>query len=554
LRSSQRAILIILVLTFCAGCGSTFRSDFLKEASNKGWSEKQRKAASADAYTYFLTTLAENKDKSQELLADTKNVTTTVALPTIKYSLLGLDRLVERIDQWLEDFDLLLGYKLPEEVKYVDIFGLRPSLAYDEKVMMAVRARVKAAELDINFKALLGQIPAEFAKIDHLTGYSIRRIFGAKNPLDTFKFNVDQIDEARKSGSLKQIENYRLQVDRKFDHKDQDPNNPEDQNAYIWFASKQDIEIFNYKILSNEKPKDNVGNYIEGFRWVNGKKESRPCLKVFMLSGEDSDSVMVIDTKKEGEPGFGLPDFVEKKDDPVSAKDLIHDEDLIQRLFESRKENKRVPPKNVPIYVEIARAENLIDVWETSTDKVKGFVVPFSYKNKIGSNYNIRIELSRPNIEVTTSESAEPNMSAVFKYIKKEWTDGTRFKSSMGDVVEYYKAKAPYDTMKLLSARVLVSERPESTKRILLIKEDGSTENGFVKPGINKYTDDKPVAVMYTEGERRYVIRRTPGSSVFNKKMELSTEVSEDTGVYVDSNESEYGPAVDRSKVQHFDF
>lgn len=547
--------MFLFSLVFCVGCGSSFRSDFLKEASEKGWSEKQRKAASADAYTFFLLKATENKDKNQELLADTSNSTNTIPLSSIRYDLLSLDRLVQRIDQWLEDFDLLLGYKLREEVKYVDIFGLRPSLAHEEKVMMAVRARVRAAELDNIFKAMLGQIPAEFAKIDHLNGYNIKKIFGPKDPLDTFKFNVDQIDEARKSGTLKQIEHFRLQVDRKFDHKDQDPNNLEDKNAYIWFGSKQDIELTNYKILFGDKPKDNIGNYIEGFRWVDGKKESRPCLKVFMVSGEDPDSVLVIDTKKEGEPGFGLPDFIEKKEGSIDAGDLIHNEELIDKLFEGRKENKRVPPKEVPIFVEIARAENPIDVWETATDKNKGFVVPFNYKNKIGSNYNIRIEMAKPTVDLATSEGSEPSISTVLKYVKKEWTDGTRFKPSLGSVVEYYKAKAPYENMKLLSARVLAGDRPESTKRILLVKEDGSTENGFVRPGKNKYTEDKPIAIMYTEGEKRYVIKRTAGSPVFNKKMELSTEVVEDTGVYKDSSESEYGPSHDRDgRVPHFEF
>ncbi len=532
--------LLAVLAFFCAGCGGpAFRPEIIVEANEKGWSEKQRKAASAYAYTFFLASQEENKDKSPDLFGDNETKA-KLAFATIKYNLLSLDRLVTRIDQWLEDFDLLLGYSMPEEVKYVDTFGLRATLAHDEKVMKAVRARVQASLLDRNFKAMLGQLPAEFADIDCLNGYNIRTIFGPKNPLDSFKFNVDQIDEARKAGTLKQIEHCKMEVTRKFDHKEQDPNNLKDGNAYIWLSNSQELELSTYKIIYNDKPKDNIGNYIEGFRWNNGKREGRPCLKVFMLNSEDPSPILVIDTKREGEPGFGLPDFVEKRAEPVSAQELIHDENLIGRLFKIRKENKRVPPKSVQIYVEIAKSEEPIDVWETAIDKNLGFVVPFRYRNTIGSNFNVRVELSRMNIGNANPDPIDIAMSVTIKHIKKEWTKGTRFESSLGSVVEYYKAKPPYDKMKLLSLNVVAFE---STKKLSLVKEDGSTETGFVKPGHSKYIEDNPIAILYTEGEKRYIIKRTSSSGVFDKRKELSTEVPEETGVYEDSGntDSPYG-------------
>ncbi len=532
--------LLAILAIFCDGCGGpTFRSEIVAEAKKKGWSDKQSKAASAYAYTFFLANQEEKKDKSQDIFGDNE---TKAKLPfsTIKYNLLSMERLVTRIDQWLEDFDLLLGYSMPEEVKYVDIFGLRPTLIHDEKVMKAVRARVQAALLDRNFKAMLGQLPAEFAKIDSLGGYNIKAIFGSKSPLDSFKFNVDQIDEARKAGTLKQVEHCKLEVSRKFDHKERDPNNLQDSNAYIWLSNSQELELSSYKVIYNDKPKDNVSSYIEGFRWNNGKRENHPCLKVFILNPEDPSPVLVIDTKREGEPGFGLPDFIEERVQSVSAQDLIHDENLIGRLFEIRKENKRVPPKDVPIYVEIAKFEEPIDVWETSADKKNGFVVPFRYRNAIASNFNIRVELSGMNTDNAVSDPIDVSMSATIKYIKKEWTGATRFEASLGAVVEYYKAKSPYDKMKFLSLKVIAFE---STKKLSFVKEDGSTELAFIKSGQCKYMEDKPIAILYTEGEKRYIIKRTSGSELFDKRKELSVEVAEETGVYEDSGntDSPYG-------------
>lgn len=538
---SKIFVFLFALMILSTGCGDdAFRPNVLNQASQKGWSEKQRKAAAADAYLFFLKSEnKENKTKGGDLLAPT-DTRVSVPLPTIKYNLLTLPRLVARIDEWLEDFDVLLSYNVPEEVKYVDTFGLRESLTQDEKVMKAVRARVRAAELDRMFKTLLGQVPSEFARIDCLNGYNIRSIFGTKSPTETFRFNVDQIDEARKAGTLKPIETSRVSVTRKFDHKIRDPSNPGDNNAFVWVPSDQELELTTHKILYSEKPKDNAGNYIEGYRWNGGRRESLPCLKVFMVSTDDPSSVLVIDTTREGQPGFGIPDFVEERERSLGVTDLIHDQELIGKLFEVKTENRRIPPKTPKIYAEIARAENPIDVWEDAPDKTRGWVVPFHYKNPVGSNYNVRLELSKPDLEISADTGAmdTPSISRNFKYLKKEWTNGERYEPSLGQVVEYYQVKPPYDKMKLMSARVMVSE---STKKLLLTKEDGSTETVFVKPGSNKITEDRPIAILYTEGEKRYVIKRAATGALFDKRKELSTTTVERTGVYIGDDLEDFG-------------
>ncbi|MBI5140540.1 MAG: hypothetical protein HZA94_03800 [Candidatus Vogelbacteria bacterium] len=544
---SKTIVLLIVSILFCTGCGDSFRGGVLDRAKTKGWAEKNRKAAAAHAYQYFLKTTNEGRENSSDILANT-DTNVNVPLPKIKYNLLSLDRLVKIIDQWLEDFDTLLGYNDPKEVKYVDTFGLRPSLTQDEKVMKAVRARVKAAELDRQFKSLLGQVPREFMRIDCLNGYNIRSIFGTKSPSETFKFNVDQIDEAKKAGTLKQIESSRFNVSRRFDHKISDPNNPGDSNAFVWVASSQELELTNYKILYSDRPKDNGGNYIEGYRWNNGKRESLPCLKIFMIGTGDGSAVFVIDTKQEGQPGFGVPDFVEERDSSVSVMDLMRDKALIGRLFEVRPEQKRIPPKNPSVYVEIASADKPIDVWEAAPDKAKGWTVPFHYQNPLASNYNVRVEMSKPDLGTSLDTSTDFSLSRTIKYIKKEWTNGDRFEASLGQVVEYYQAKTPYDKMSLVSVRVMASE---DTRKLLITRDDGSTETVLVKSGQNKITEDRPIAILYTEGERRYVIKRSNGSKVFDKKRELSLTTPEKTGVYF-SEEAEYRSGDMRSGPRPF--
>ncbi len=508
--------MLLTFTIFFTGCSETsFRSTILTEAKKKGWTKKQSKVAAAYAHAYFLNSLETSGEKNDDPLSDT-DTKSLLKLPKIKYNLLDLDRVIIKIDQWLKDFDILLGYSMPEEVKYVDTFGLRPSLDHDEMVMRAIRARVKAVILDRKFRTMLGQVPIESAETNCAGGYNVSDLFGPKNLLDSFKFNFDQIDEARKVGVLKLIEYIKIQISRTFDHKERDPNDLKDDNAFIWIPINQEIEISNFKIINSDRPENNIGNYIEAYRYNNGKKESRPCLKVFMPKSEKPNSVLVIDTKKEGDAGFGLPDFVEERSAPVNVNDLVRDQALIDRLFDSQKEKKRIPPKNISVYVEIAKSENPIDVWEKTKDIVKGFVVPFKYSNPLGSNYNIRIQLNK-----------------TITYFKKEWTNGNRFEPTLGEVVECYKAKPPYDKLKFISAKVVASE---DTKRVLFTKEDGSTEEGFINPGKNRFIEDKPTAIFYSEGEKRYVIKRSSDSLTFDKKKELSTNVIEKTGVYGDDN------------------
>lgn len=527
----SKLLSLLVTIMLIVGCGdNSFKSTILSKAKEKGWSEKQRKAALADSYTYFLRNAEVDTDidKNNDLLAEV-DTRSTVALPFVRYNLLSLDEVLAKLDQWLGDFDIILGYELSEEARFVDFFGLRPSLTRDETVMQAIRARVKAVQLDLKFKTLLGKVPPELTATHHMDGYNLRRILGVKNPLDHFKFDSDNIDQARSSGVLKLIERGKSQISHAFDRKERDPSNPEDSNAFVWVSSAQELEVASYKILYNDRPENNFGDYIEAFRWTGGKREVRPCLKIFGIGNDPRKTIFVIYPKREGDPGFGLPEFVEETYQAVGVNDILRDQTLIDRLFDDKKKHNRVPPKIAKLFVEVAKFENPIDIWETTSDRDKGFSVPFKYNNALGSNYNVRVEMSLPSADSATSESFfSPRVRSV-RYFKKEWTNGKRFEAVPGEVVEYYSPRAPYNQLKLMSARVLAEE---DTKKIILTKEDGSTEEGFVNPGNNKFVEDTPSAIFYTDGERRYVIKKSVGSRVFDKRRELSTTMVEKTGVY----------------------
>lgn len=496
----MKRIPLFAIIFILSGCAS-FENESVDRYKRRG---ETHEASYVNYYMSF------RYDFSEEIDKDGKKVYVT------KYGVLKFVDLEKKLESSISTIDRLTDYRNQDNSAFVDEFNLRDELLKDRKRLEAQLQRVKIARLQETFRNATG---VSFHGMANENGkYDAKRIFWPKDLESAFPFSFDKIDDARERKVLEEIEHETSVSNRKLDRKEPDPLKLDDPNAFIWKSKDEAIELISYKISNSEKHENNQSDYIEGFRIHNENKESKPALKIFFPQG-NSNGVMVLDTDKEGELGFGIPDIVER----VSISrisDVWNNGSIVPRLFvdkEKRIVSKKPEPK--AINVEIARIGNPIDTWEVSKDQ-NGWVVPFNYRNDIGDNYNVRLKLEDVKSEMILNRQIE--------YIAKEWTSGNRHTPSIGAVVEYFKPKSPYDKDDISKAEVRYLE---NTKMINFIFEDGTIDTRIVTHVSNKVVEDEPYAIEYTEGQKRWRIEKDVGSSVFNKKKEVALP-KQSTGVY----------------------
>lgn len=508
--TTPKKLCVLGLALLLPSCAKSYREEFLRRAKAKGWTEAQQYTALH--YSYRLLFGRENPDKTYGVL----------------YSRLPLERLVETIDKDLKNIGEVLGYEYPDTVKWVDAFELREYFERQERIYLTRRDRVRTAQLNQEFQEIMGTKSSwghrdEFG-YDHSKGYD-PKILLLPSPLETYTFDSAIINDAKAKGILEEIERYTVNHKRTLDRKEQDPLYPDDPNQFIWRARQYALEIVKYKLrVEGEKPQDNLGNYVEGYRIRDdGTKESRPCLRAF-LDGRGSYAVAVLDDDIENrDVGFGLPDFVER----TSEGDIMSS-NLIARLFPEDPRWKRVRPYEPPIRVEIARVGQEVELWEKAQDP-KGWMVPISYKLASDEdNYNVRLKLKLPK---NHQENHGKHKLFEIEYFVKEWTDGSQYNPSAGRVWEYFKPKAPFNE-KLARLETVASE---DTKKVRFVFVDGREDTGYVTPVPNRFIGEKPEAIAFTLGERRWLIKDEDGDGIYEKKKQISDRVDVETGLY--SNE-----------------
>jgi hypothetical protein len=262
----------------------------------------------------------------------------------------------------------------------------------------------------------------------------------------------------------------------------------------VWKARHQKIELTEYKIVDVEKPLDNKGDYIEGYRVIEGKKESRPAIKVFFpTSGEMA--VLLVDLDEEGQPGFGVPDIIEEISNTTNVQELINDGELLNSLFDKKEAKKNRVVQEAQLFkIEIMPIGGHVDEWQKSPD-ASGWLVPFKYVNERGDNYNVRVHYKKPNFDPATASTHPHSEYMEIEYVEKEYTkSGERYEASNGKVIEYYRPRKDFSGP--VKANV---EYDENTKKVSFEFEDGSVVEGFVTPGKNKFVEDTPYAKSYNE-------------------------------------------------------
>lgn len=478
---SAGVVLILSVIS--ANCAITLRSSFKDQCKAEGWTNEQCDVAFYYGVRQKFT--KENGNGGYE--------------PS--YNSLTREQGLVICDARLEDLNGLLDYKNKDEAKFIKEFGLREYLERQERIFKATCGRLQYVDNFTRFKDYMGELSSIASR--HLDRFSAANIF-VEDLATAYPFTSAQIDQARASGNLKETERMVWFSERVLGRKEPDPNDPEDQNKFIWKPVKVGVEFVSYKIMDGEQPRDNSVEYVEGTRLEiadNGRvrRESKPSVKMF-VPGNGYNSVLVIDKDKEGEVGFLLPDFIERINRVTSAESLMNDS-VLSRLFYEPESQKRVPPKDPPpITVEIAPVgKSIVDVWETNPN---GWPVPMRYKNDRADNFSVDHKLKG-----SDSDDFDHSGPKQIEYLRKTW-------ESAGRVIEYFHPKPPYDQSNLSQVSIY-------GKDVRLVTAEGDVVQGVITPGSNKFLQDVPYQISYTQAERRWMLRDDDGDGKYEKKREI---------------------------------
>lgn len=494
-------VLIVGVSVLAQGCALAYRRGFLDRAVDKGYTNEQALAAYYMSFRWYFSRETE-KGKYQVI-----------------YSRLPLETVQKQMENYLNDLAAILDYKEEEMSKFLDVHGLRPYFEHQEKVEQAIYARIRAAMIFAKFQELAGTRSYYQHGQDMWGGYD-PKIFIIANFDEGLPFKSETIDKAKATGILKPIETVRIEHSRSYDRKNPDPSDPLDKNKFIWRSRSYSIEAVKYKIVDDEKPRDNNGNYIEAFRIFDGKKESKPALKAF-LGGAGSYVIVIADDDKEGKDiGFGLPDSI-----TTMSEDAVLKEESLAGLFPEQENEKRIPPQSKPIRMEIVKIGETVSAWEESKDS-KGWSVPEGYQAKpLKNNYNIKLRFAKPE----TGEAQSGVMGKKIEAVVKEWTrPGDRYAASNFQVLEFFHPKDPYD--KEISAAYVRAN--EDTKKISVILLNGEERTGMIVSGSNIFIQENPFAIEYTLGDKRYRIQDDNSDGIYEKRKEVSKLSGDETGIY----------------------
>ena len=504
--------LLVAGLFSMAGCAPPYQQKWDDEATARHWTKKQEMAAEAYADRVWW---AQQKGENQYVII---------------YGRVPVAKVRQQLDTVLEDFKQLLDPKNESNRSFVDNFGLRKDLEQEEKIAQVTDSRLLASENDTKFKQMLGEIPSYGPEAEIAGGYNMKKIFLSPNIQDAFPFTSTAIEGAKKDGTLKIIETGEYDLSRTYDHKEPDPKHLDDPNEFIWKSMKRSVRMIDYKIINQDKPDNNQGDYIEGTIITDGVSETSPRLKIFFPSSGGL-AVVLIDQNRQGDPGFGVPNILEQISGITSLQDVVREGHILDALFKDKPQYQRGPVPETQIFkIEIARiGQAPVDLWEKAPT-AEGWIVPFKYQVGLGTNFNVRIKFAKPVMDPNSGAMIHSEYLKI-EYIEKEYTlAGQRYQASPGAVTEYYKPKG--DFAGLVKAEVKYNE---DTKKLDFISPDGNETTGFVTAGSNKFIEDKPYAKSFTEGGKRFWIEKSSSSDVYDKRKQVSPP-KEAVGVYSDDS------------------
>jgi len=446
-------------------------------------------------------------------------------VPKIAYYKVTLDETLSAEKKQLEDAAAVLSTDPKNERTYrlLEEFGLR---GYFEAMERAGKFRRARLELKLNydeFRKLLGEIDTSPEAEKRRKAYTAQIFLPSWDPAKEAPFVAKYVEEAKKSGKfvfvgMTTVFDYEL-----LGKKEPDPESPWDPNRFIWKEKAEGLEIRLYKVMANDRPRDKQPSYLEGTRItlkfdkegkvVDTQRESKPALRIFASPSETLD-IVVLDTDREGDLGFGFPDVVERISPSIqSGKDLyLKNQSLLAKLFVEKVADMRKPlPKREPQKGEVAAAGTPVDPWEKAPGP-QGWSVPHEYKSEKQNNYKVEIVFG-------PRKSGDDSPVRQIKFFAKVYhAAANEWEPVKGEVIEYYRPLPEFAEKNILEARVDWSNK----KKVTIEREGKPSISGILNPGKNAFTEEKPVAIDFTDGETRWRIADRDKTGVYMYRMEIA--------------------------------
>ncbi len=496
MRKQLTLTFVALVVLLSTSCGPAYRSDFMGMRDKRGDTEEQKLAAYYDSFRFVALEWDDTENEFQ-----------------ISFDKLTYADLEKQLNKRLEDYNHFLDYKNKDMAEFIKYFGLRPRYERREEILELSRDRVRVARLSNDFQKFMGTRSSYSSygssKPDPHDSLDISKIYDPRDMKTVYVFDSELINRARQDGTLKLVEEFVWTSNRTYGVKEPDPADPDDPNKFTWRQVKMGMKFRSYKVISDgtEKPRNNQVDYIEGFRLIDGKEESLPALRLFVLQHQ---SVLVIDQDKENELGFGLPEIVQKLGKVTSGLSLM-EKRRVSVLFPDKPKSKRIKPPDKPeVKIEIATVGQPPDLWEEFKDSA-GWKTP-TYKNNRGDNYSVRIKFVRHK-QGDNPDSLESRLRQI-EHLMKRYT-------GINKAVEYYKPRAPFNVRNILQAS---DGMGSSGKRLRIEFDNGEETSGNVTSGQNIFIEEKPEKVAYSNGGKRFVVWDKDNDGIFEVRMEVSLD------------------------------
>ena len=440
-----------------------------------------------------------------------------------KVKLVDVQKVVQQIQK---DLNEVLDWNKESNVRILKYFGLRPHLEKEERKYGIREYRLKTAIAYETFRQFMGVAPLNHDD-EYLRrgGYKLRFLYPLFDLESEFKFVSPDLDRAWAEKELVYIGSMVWFSREEYAFKEQDPTFSNDPNKFVWRKRIRGVEWrADKKIRSDTQPFDNTINYVEGTRVElvvdsEGRatgitRELKPAVRIFTSLHGDNLDVLVADVDREGEKGFGLPDLVEKIFGVRDVNDLqMLTPVMVGKIFVEKPAKKRVEPKPLPeMIAEIVRmGESTVDPWESAPTS-QGWTVPIQYKSEKSDNYRIGIKLKqRKPIETD-------NLRQIEFVIKKWYAPANEWQVGKGEVVEYYKPKLDFANRNILETRIDLQNR----KRVSISRDGLSDMTVYVASGDNPLVGEKPSAIVFTDGEKRWMIRDKDGDGIFEGRKEIA--------------------------------
>ena len=467
----RRAIYLFLALgcvglmLFLAGCPKSYEGVLWDEALNKGLTEDEALTALFESYKYLLFKV--NEDGSWQ----------------VDYSKWPIGYVEQMTADLLSGLDYLLSYKSKAWSKLIDALpGLRAYLEREEVKWRWVHQRVRHVRLHDYFVELMGtsgkssstsasssswesswgsgaeaqghQITEngdyetpDRALIRSGTGVKRKKVYSSsgescytlsllwpKTDLHKlYPFVADYVARAREEGTLRDVSHFLVLDYGQFGKAEVEPST----GRSYWEARVRGLDIVSYMVREDEEiPETNQVQYVEIYRvefevqpdgtYTILSRESKPALKGFMSKYSNQIDVLVIDTDREGDWGWGTPDVITRVSGVREGRDLYlyprWRSDVLDKLFQKAldraSEREKLRPKpTLPVEI-VYRKGFRFDVWEACPES--GCVVPYDYKSH---DWDAKIIF----VEGTESEELKQ-----IEWFVKEY-------SSVRKVIEYYE-------------------------------------------------------------------------------------------------------------------